>query len=710
MTFISRNWRFGFQVLVLLALVTTFSTPIIVNAQPAKCTTVFTAPVSSSSTFSDVPNQTVVASANVRVLLSEGFEVGAFPPGQGNWNVTGAPQWDDETYKPFTGSWSAWAAGGGTGALNPASGNYANNMNSWMIAGPFDLSLSLAPRVLFNWWNISEANYDRLYWLASTNGTNFHGYASSGNTGGWRFETFDLTSVPTLGNLAGQSRVWIAFRFQSDSTCTYQGAFVDNVTLDQRRWGAFYNPNPVAVSGNTSLADNNNADSSTLTNLRNDTLFQGLDGTGWLRGTYVNLVDGSGNFSSCNSGKSRGLATNSSLIFDYTRSNDRFEEANVYYHIDKNQRYIQSLGSSYNTIVNQQIAVHAHCYIDFNANASSDFSLRFGDGGVYVNGIYQPDVDMGEDSEVIIHEYAHLIQWSQIPNWLTSTSSDVLQEQLALSEGFADYWAGSYFAQQQANPWDVCIGEWVLTNPNVFSLYNSPRCARRLDNLRSYPGGLDPSSPHFSGEIWSGGLWELWQAIGRNTTDQLVLHSHFSFDAQQTRFGESVDALVNADNTLNAGVNNGTIVGIFKGRGILDSSERDDLPSLSQPIVPNGSSRTNRFYSINDTDWLRFGANAYGPNSQIGYRIKTYGLAFGVDTEIAVVSNNQVTVLASNSDCALGDPSSCVIFLAPTTATYYIRITPQMRNVTSTGRDKIYSVEISTIALPYNLYLPLVMK
>jgi len=169
-------------------------------------------------------------SASWTTMMQEDFE-GTFP--SGSWSVFGDPTWNDDDFKPYGGSWSAWCANGCSSGLDPASSNYPNNMNSWMVYGPFDLSDASDAELLFYYWNESESGSDYFKWMASTNGTTFYGYQVSGNSGGWQYVNFDLTSVPTLGNLCGDSTVWIAFKFDSNSSITYKGAFVDNIILQK---------------------------------------------------------------------------------------------------------------------------------------------------------------------------------------------------------------------------------------------------------------------------------------------------------------------------------------------------------------------------------------------------------------------------------------------------------------------------------------------
>ncbi len=110
---------------------------------------------------------------------------------------------------------------------------YPTNLKSWMVYGPFDLSTATSAGLLFDLNLHSEPGHDYFKWMASINGTNFFGYQQSGDSGGWVTKNFDLTNVPTLGNLTGQPQVWIAFVFYSDSNVTdaYAGPWLDNIIL-----------------------------------------------------------------------------------------------------------------------------------------------------------------------------------------------------------------------------------------------------------------------------------------------------------------------------------------------------------------------------------------------------------------------------------------------------------------------------------------------
>jgi hypothetical protein len=161
-------------------------------------------------------------------IKTEDFE-GAFP---NDWQIDGDPMWDDESCMSYTGDWGGWCADGGTAP--PAScTEYVPSMLTWMVYGPFDLSDPgiTAAELMFMCWQEIESYFDVFMWLASTNGNNFYGYQSSGSTGDWVERELDLTDVYTLGNLIGQSQVWIAFIFSSDESVQYEGVYLDDIVI-----------------------------------------------------------------------------------------------------------------------------------------------------------------------------------------------------------------------------------------------------------------------------------------------------------------------------------------------------------------------------------------------------------------------------------------------------------------------------------------------
>jgi len=168
-----------------------------------------------------------------QTIISDGFE-GAYP---GVWDIYVGPAdaywgWDD--VNPFTGSYSAFCAKYGTESVVPGE-NYPDNMYTWMDYGPFSLADATDATLDYWLWLDAEYEWDYFSCMASIDGVNFYGSGWTGYSGGWVAESFDLTTVPTLGDLCGQSQVWITFGFESDgiNIGDYQGALIDDVVLQK---------------------------------------------------------------------------------------------------------------------------------------------------------------------------------------------------------------------------------------------------------------------------------------------------------------------------------------------------------------------------------------------------------------------------------------------------------------------------------------------
>jgi hypothetical protein len=113
----------------------------------------------------------------------------------------------------------------------------------------------------------------------------------------------------------------------------------------------------------------------------------------------------------------------------------------VYFHIDRLQRYLKTLG--FNNVLSRAIEVNVNGGSEDNSAYSPvTKSLAFGTGGV----------DDAEDAEIILHEYGHAIQDDQVPGFGAS------RECGAMGEGFGDYLARSFFEPMKAPLLKPCVG------------------------------------------------------------------------------------------------------------------------------------------------------------------------------------------------------------------------------------------------------------
>ena len=303
-------------------------------------------------------------------------------------------------------------------------------------------------------------------------------------------------------------------------------------------------PNPVQSLGNESLTDQKDSDAAVPATAYHSVKLTNLDGSGFLRGDYANVVSETGNpaFSTTNT-------------FSYTRSQDEFEQVMAYYWVTEAQKYIQSLGFGVTRrgIDNRPQAVRINQLGADNSFETDHpkLEIRFGKGGV----------DDAEDAEVILHEYGHAIHDSQNFSFASEQAG-------AISEGFGDYWAvtvSDVVAKSLGVPEKEplpCVADWDSTS------YTSdvPHCLRRVDTNLHYPGDLN-GEVHHDGQIWSRALWDIRQGLGNVKADTLILQG--SFDFPGTTMPDLANRTVAAAQSLYGTSAAKTVRQAFVNRGIL---------------------------------------------------------------------------------------------------------------------------------------------
>ena len=255
--------------------------------------------------------------------------------------------------------------------------------------------------------------------------------------------------------------------------------------------------------------------------------------------------------------------------FLYLRSDQFFEAVNLYYHVDLSQRYVQSLDIGHAV---QEVSLRAHPHgLGSQDNARYDPSLNaimFGDGGI----------DDAEDADVIWHEYGHALLHDVAPSGLNGN------EGRALHEGWGDFWAASY-SRGLIDDGTVPDRDWK----KVFTWDGNETWNGRFLNVTgTYPevtgcdgGGV--CNIYFDGQFWATSVMELWEDLGHDVLDRLILASHAHLEGFVT-FPSSAEALLQADYDLYDGAHASTILEILGERGLLDPSA--ESPTLTHdPLV-----------------------------------------------------------------------------------------------------------------------------
>lgn len=326
----------------------------------------------------------------------------------------------------------------------------------------------------------------------------------------------------------------------------------------QNTRGYIFNPDPCTKSHttyNAPFSDNNDQTTSAFNSVMDDVQLLDLDyDTDFelykLSGPYVTIEDIE-------------LPAISPAIsftgnFYFNRSQSGFEDVMAYYHIDKYQRYIQSLGIT--NLCNFPLTVDAHGNNGLDnshfvpPNNANNFSrIAYGTGGV----------DDAEDADVIVHEYGHALSYSASPN------SNIGTQRTGLDEGIGDYIAASYsydldtFQWSRLFNWDGNNEYWV---------------GRKATSADSYSSSL--SSTYEIGTIWTATLMDIRQALGAEVGDKLFFEELYH-NAPNMTLQDASRCYLDADSALYGGIHTKKILEFFCARSLF--SGQNCTNSISKP-------------------------------------------------------------------------------------------------------------------------------
>lgn len=230
----------------------------------------------------------------------------------------------------------------------------------------------------------------------------------------------------------------------------------------------------------------------------------------------------------------------------FTRNQSGFEDFNIIYHISNYKDYLDQLG--YGNIVNYTVDADAHGFNGADQSSFNSFNspprLTFGTGGV----------DDAEDADVIIHEFGHAIYNSISPNAQNGS------ERAAFEESFGDYLAASY--SRKTNPFN-----WH----QIFNWdgHNEFWPGRIANSNKFYPNDLK-NNIYTDGEMFTGALMEIWEKLGAETTDKLIIESVYSHINNIT-LSDAAKFIVFADDLINNGANRSELCNVFINRGFLQT-------------------------------------------------------------------------------------------------------------------------------------------
>lgn len=481
------------------------------------------------------------------------------------------------------------------------------------------------------------------------------------------------TRAPELVILADGLRGRLAWRVDARTPDDSARVFIDAtdgrpLRVDDLRRAAegsaqVFAPNPIYSQRNPSLRDNANFDSSALTSARVPVTLRRLDGSGYLRGTWVDTT--------------RTRKPSYSALFDWTavtRSNAAFEEVMAYFHLDGAQQRLQDLGIA--GVHARPISVDAHAFRDDNSYFDTfDKALHFGDGGV----------DDAEDADVVLHEYGHAMQEDQV------TGFGMTDEGGAMGEGFGDFHAVSTHVRGDAQ-YDAAFGSWDAIS---FSTAGDPPVLRRVDTEKRFPADFE-GQVHADGEIWSRFLWDLRGLIGNDESLKVVVESHFLL-SPSAGFFQGANAVLAANESLRQGADADAIRSLLDARGLRytppggpgvpdDSFEQNDDAAHAAPVAAGLSTGL----VLADEDWY---AVTVPPNRRLRVTALLDASRPGAFAEVRTASGSLVA-RSSAADGTAGLDAAA----GPDGATLLLRVFDQSASA-SPATYALNVVETSLVAL-----------
>jgi hypothetical protein len=276
--------------------------------------------------------------------------------------------------------------------------------------------------------------------------------------------------------------------------------------------------------------------------------------------------------------------TSTTDSFIFSRDTSYFEQVNALYHITNFHTRLDSLGFA--SLMNKQI------YIDANGQFGADNSAFISSGVNPVMDMGTGGVDDAEDADVIIHEYSHALSWDANKNFILSGS-----ERSALDEGLADYFATSYSKAIDTFGW------WRMFTWDGHNQYWDGRVANTTNNY------VSPfvQSVYYGGEIWNAAMMQIWDAIGADKTDKLMLQAMYSF-TDNTTLPLAAALIHQADSILFANNHFWEICTAFQNKGIQPTWGCYSLPiqqiSYDKPSISTKQVMANTYFSLGNNNTL----------------------------------------------------------------------------------------------------------
>jgi hypothetical protein len=225
--------------------------------------------------------------------------------------------------------------------------------------------------------------------------------------------------------------------------------------------------------------------------------------------------------------------------YRYAPGTDLFDQIMAYHHLSRINTYFQenlhypSLQKPIRAVVNFCGLLNSQDTLRQSANDNAFFVAaqnQYPDEYLLIFGEGSNLRDATSEAAMIYHEYIHVSTY-EITGWQFQTHP----ENLALAEGYADYFAASLSGQPRL------LGYIAQMKPALW---------RDLSIPKMYPDDFS-NEPHQGGQIFGYAAWKLRELLGKDVANNLIHESRFFLPASKSNgFSAAFAGILAADQIL----------------------------------------------------------------------------------------------------------------------------------------------------------------
>jgi uncharacterized protein (TIGR03437 family) len=305
--------------------------------------------------------------------------------------------------------------------------------------------------------------------------------------------------------------------------------------------------------------------------------------------------------------------------FLYSTEDVRFDEAQLYWGIDRAHQRFRALGF---TGLDRPVEGVVYFPDAFKGGPYFNPASFSGRGGIFFAPSGPRDIDLTWDVDVIYHEYTHAVVNAVV-------GDEQSLEFGALNEGYGDYFSNSF--QNDPNTGEFGVQAFLPGLPYL----------RTSENNTKYPRDY-VTEVHSGSLIWSGALWDLRKRMGSERADPIALGALLGMRGTAGYFVAAVSA-ASAARALYGDAARNQVIDTMAERGILSE---EGLAAFQAEDIGDGQPRTRQVEAASSsTSCLLDDANQYRIEVPANGNTLNVAMASQATTQLFIRYRRPVTVV-----------------------------------------------------------------